>query len=176
MAKPAEPSLRRCLALRLGRAGLIVFAVFALLSMTDSVPTHLGLTGGKLAPCPDSPNCVSSAATDPRHAIALFALDRSPGAAKEELKQAIAKLPRAKLITERDNYLHFECRSLVFRFVDDVEFHLDEATQTIHVRSASRVGHSDLGVNRRRIEAIRALLPERMRLAKAPPPALPSAR
>lgn len=165
MAAPAEPSLRRRIALRLGRAVLIVFAVLALLSITGSMPTNLGLTGGKLAACPDSPNCVSSAATDPRHAIAPFALDRSPGAAKEELKHAAAKLPRAKLITEQQNYLHYEFRSLLFRFVDDVEFHLDDAMKTIHVRSASRVGHSDFGVNRRRVETIRALLPEAMRRA-----------
>lgn len=163
MAAPVEPSLRRRIAMRLGRAVLIVFAVLALLSMTGSTPTNLGLTGGKLAPCPDSPNCVSSQATDAGHAIAPFALDRSPGAAREELRQAATKLPRAKLISEQENYLHFEFRSLIFRFVDDVEFHLDAATKTIHVRSASRVGHSDLGVNRRRVEAIRALLPAAMR-------------
>lgn len=166
MATTVEPSWRHRIALRLGRAVLIVFAVLALLSMTGSVPNNLGLTGGKLAPCPDSPNCVSSAATDLRHAIAPFVLDRSLGAAKEEFKRAIATLPRAKLISETDNYLHVEFRSLLFRFVDDVEFHLDGATKTIHVRSASRVGHSDLGVNRRRIEFIRALLPETMRRAR----------
>ena len=163
MPAPVEPSLRRRIALRLGRAGLIVVGVLALLSMTDSAPHPLGLTGGKLAPCPDSPNCVSSTASDPRHAIVGFALDRSPGAAKEELKQAIARLPRAKLISESDNYLRFEFRSFLFRFVDDVEFHLDQTTKTIQIRSASRVGHSDFGVNRRRVEAIRALLPEAMR-------------
>jgi uncharacterized protein (DUF1499 family) len=163
MAAPAEPSLHRRIAMRLGRAVLIVFAVLAFLSMTGSSPTNLGLLGGKLAPCPDSPNCVSSQATDPRHAIAPFALDRSLGAAKEELRQAVAKLSRTKLICETDDYLHFEFRSLIFRFVDDVEFHLDAATKTIYVRSASRVGHSDFRVNRRRVETIRALLPEAMR-------------
>ncbi len=165
MQPSVEPSLPRRLAKPLGRAVLIVFAVLALLSMTDSAPNSLGLTGGKPAPCPDSPNCVSSAATDPRHGIAGFALDRSLGAAKEELKQAVAKLPRTKLISESDNHLRFECRSFLFRFVDDVEFHLDDATKTIHVSSASRVGHSDFGVNRRRVEALRALLPEAMRSA-----------
>ncbi|KAF0177961.1 MAG: hypothetical protein FD161_2160 [Limisphaerales bacterium] len=165
MAAPAEPSLGRRIALRLGRAVLVAAVVLALLSMTGSVPNNLGLIGGKLAPCPDSPNCVSSLAADAGRAVAPFALDRSLGAAKEELRQAAAKLPRAKLITERENYLHFEFRSLIFRFVDDVEFHLDAATKTIHVRSASRVGHSDFGVNRRRVEAIRALLPEAMRSA-----------
>lgn len=159
MTAPVEPSWRRRIALRLARAMLIACAVLALLSMTGSVPNNLGLTGGKLAPCPESPNCVSSLATDPRHAILPFVLDRSLDAAREELKQAASKLPRVRLVTERDNYLHFEFRSLVFRFVDDVEFHLDEAAKTIHVRSASRVGHSDFGVNRRRVESIRARLP-----------------
>ena len=165
MQPSVEPSLPRRLAKPLGRAVLIVFAVLALLSMTDSAPNSLGLTGGKLAPCPDSPNCVSSTTTDPGHGITGFALHRSLGAAKEELKQAVAKLPRTKLISESDNHLRFECRSFLFRFVDDVEFHLDDATKTIHVRSASRVGHSDFGVNRRRVEALRALLPEAMRSA-----------
>lgn len=164
--KPADPApvpLWRRLAWRFLHGATVVIVLFALLSMTSTTPASLGLHAGRLAPCPDSPNCVSSAATDPRHDIAPYALDRSPGAAKEELKQAVAKLPRMKLIAETENYLHFEFHSFVFRFVDDVEFHLDQTTKTIHVRSASRVGHSDLGVNRRRVEAIRALLPEAMR-------------
>ncbi len=137
--------------------------LFAVLSFTSKPPDHLGLHAGRLAPCPDTPNCVSSLATDPQHAIAPFALDRSVAAAKEELLRAAAQLPRATLITNRETYLHFEFRSLVFRFVDDVEFHFDEAAKLIHVRSASRVGHSDLGVNRRRVEALRARLPATMR-------------
>lgn len=164
--KPADPApvpLWRRLLWRLGHGATVVIVLFAVLSMTSTPPSSLGLQAGRLAPCPDSPNCVSSVATDTRHVIAPFALDRSVGCAKEELKQAIAKLPRTKLITETENYLHFEFRSLILRFVDDVEFHLDETTKTIHVRSASRVGHSDLGVNRRRVEAIRERLPEAMR-------------
>ena len=137
--------------------------LFAVLSFTSKPPATLGLREGRLASCPDSPNCVSSLATEAGHAIAPFALDRSVGAAKEELRQAIARLPRTRLITDQENYLHFEFRSLLFRFVDDVEFHMDETTKTIHVRSASRVGHSDFGVNRRRVEAIRELLPVAMR-------------
>jgi uncharacterized protein (DUF1499 family) len=71
----------------------------------------------------------------------------------------IASLPRAKVMTDSDTYLHVEFRSLVFRFVDDVEFLADDDAKVIHVRSASRVGHSDLGANRRRIETIRARWP-----------------
>ena len=65
-------------------------------------------------------------------------------------------LPRTTVVTATGTYLHAEFRSAVFRFVDDVEFHADEAAGVIQVRSGSRIGFSDLGVNRRRIEAIRA--------------------
>lgn len=169
---PVPASLGRRLGLRLARAVAVVLVLFAVLSFTAKPPANLGLRDGRLAPCPATPNCVSSTASDPQHAIAPFVLDRSPGAAKEELRQATARLPRAKLITDRENYLHFEFRSLVFRFVDDVEFHLDETAKLIHVRSASRVGHSDFGVNRRRVEAIRAQLPPAMR-SPATTPAKP---
>lgn len=162
MATPAEASLPKRIALRLVRVVVIGVVVLALLSLTQSVPKTLGLTNAKLAACPDSPNCVSSAAEDARHAIAPFALDRSLGATEEELKAAMAKLPRTKLCSQGGTYLHFECRSLIFRFVDDVEFQCDEASKLIHFRSASRVGHSDLGVNRRRMEAVRASLPKSM--------------
>jgi len=160
---PVQTSLGRRLGLRLAHAIAVVLVIFAVLSFTAKPPETLGLHAGRLAPCPATPNCVSSTATDPQHAIGSFALDRSVGAAREELRRAIAKLPRARLITEQDDYLHFEFRSLVFRFVDDVEFHLDEQAKRIHVRSASRVGHSDLGVNRRRVEMIRTQLPAAMR-------------
>ncbi len=71
------------------------------------------------------------------------------------LKEVVAGMPRAKLVGEDNGYLHFEFRSLLFRFVDDVEFLVDEPNAVIHFRSASRVGYSDFGVNRRRMEAVR---------------------
>ncbi len=77
----------------------------------------------------------------------------------EKLKQKIAaEIPRSELITEDGNYLHFEVKSLVFRFVDDTEFLLDEAEEVIHFRSASRVGYSDMGANRKRVEKIRSAM------------------
>ncbi len=170
MPAAVDPVRWRRLLLRTVRTLLVALGVLVLLAMIDPPPKHLGLTGGKLAPCPGSPNSVSSAATDPRHAIAPFILERSAGAAKEELKQAAVKMPRAKLISEADHYLHFEFRSLIFRFVDDVEFQLDEGTKTIQLRSASRVGYWDLGVNRRRVERFRALLPKDMQ-GRPPEPA-----
>ena len=111
-----------------------------------------------LSPCPDKPNCVSTTAGEERHAIAPFRYRKSRAEAKEALKAVIAGLPRTKLIEEDDAYLHFECTSLLFRFVDDVEFLFDEESKIIHFRSASRVGYGDLGVNRRRMEALRPLV------------------
>lgn len=78
--------------------------------------------------------------------------------AKEALKATIATLPRTKLVDEDESYLHYEFTSLLLRFVDDVEFLFEETTKTLHFRSASRTGYSDLGVNRKRMEQVRALV------------------
>ena len=111
-----------------------------------------------LSPCPSSPNCVSTWATDESHAIAPFQYKKPRAEAKEALKAVITSLPRVKLVEEDESYLHYEFTSLLLRFVDDIEFALDETTKTIHFRSASRTGYSDLGVNRRRMEQVRALV------------------
>src|SRR5512139_738853 len=104
-----------------------------------------------LSPCPSSPNCVSTQATDEGHAIHPFLYKKARTEAKEALKAVIATLPRTKLVDEDESYLHYEFTSLLFRFVDDVEFLFDETTKTVHFRSASRTGYSDLGVNRQRM-------------------------
>ncbi|MFO0774656.1 MAG: DUF1499 domain-containing protein [Nitrospiraceae bacterium] len=110
----------------------------------------------QLAPCPNSPNCVSSQAADEGHTIAPLRYQRDRREALTRLKQVVGSLPRTQLVEERDDYLRFEAMSFLFRFVDDVEFLFDDATKTIHCRSASRTGYGDFGVNRRRIETIRA--------------------
>jgi uncharacterized protein (DUF1499 family) len=112
----------------------------------------------QLPPCPASPYCVSTQATDECHAIVPFRYRKSRAEAKEALKATIASLPRTKLVEEVESYLHYEFTSLLLRFVDDVEFLFDDDTKTIHFRSASRTGYSDLGVNRRRMEQVRALV------------------
>lgn len=111
----------------------------------------------QLGPCPSSPNCVSTKAEDAGHAIAPFRYQKTRPEAKEALKAIVRSLPRTKLVEEDETYLHFEFTSLLLRFVDDVEFLLDDEAKTIHFRSASRTGHSDFGVNRRRMEDIREL-------------------
>lgn len=115
-----------------------------------------------LRTCPDKPNCVSTHATDESHAIVPFRYKKSRPEAKEALKAAIATLPRTKLVDEDESYLHYEFTSLLLRFVDDVEFLFDETTKTVHFRSASRTGYSDLGVNRKRMEQVRSLVGEKL--------------
>jgi uncharacterized protein (DUF1499 family) len=115
-----------------------------------------------LAPCPSSPNCVSTQASDEGHAIVPFRYRKSRVEAKEALKEVIRSLPRTKLVEEDESYLHFEFTSLLIRFVDDVEFLFDDEAKTIHFRSASRTGYGDLGVNRKRMEQVRALSEQKL--------------
>jgi uncharacterized protein (DUF1499 family) len=139
--------------------------VLALLSILSRRPANLGAADGRLAPCPDTPNCVSTQAADEAHRIDPLPYDGSAEEAMARLRAVLADLPRTRVVTATDAYLHAECRSLVFRFVDDVEFLLDGRDRVIHFRSASRAGRSDLGVNRRRMEAIRQAFHERARAA-----------
>ena len=114
-----------------------------------------------LKPCPHSPNCVSSLATDHRHAIAPIRFDAvfaSPEAGFRQLARLLAEQPGITVVQQCSLYLHAECRSLVFRFVDDLEFCWDSSRRVCQVRSASRTGYYDFGVNRRRVERIRRLL------------------
>lgn len=111
-----------------------------------------------LAPCPDSPNCVCSDAGDARHAIAPFAVTGDPLQAWEKLTRCIEADPAFRIVSRRAGYLRAEARTRWLRFVDDVEFELRADQRIIAVRSASRVGYSDLGKNRRRLEALRNAL------------------
>ena len=117
-----------------------------------------GPPAGRLQPCPDSPNCVSSKSSDPRHRIAPIAYTGSGAEGKQRLVEVIRSLPRTRILSNEGPYLYVAFVSAVFRFADDVEFLVDEAQKVIHVRSASRVGYWDLGVNRRRVEAIRQMM------------------
>jgi len=109
----------------------------------------------RLAPCPRSPNCCCSQEADPRHAIEPFYFSGDVARARAALVRAVLSLPRTRIVLDEPLRLRAECRSKVFRFVDDLEL-LIVPDGMIHVRSASRVGHSDFGVNRRRVERLRA--------------------
>jgi uncharacterized protein (DUF1499 family) len=136
-------------------ATLIVAAVsWATLGFAGT-PQNLGAKNGELSACPNSPNCVSTRAKDAEHAIAPLRYGTSREEAVQKLTAVIRSLPRTKIVTSSTEYLHVEFTSKIFRFVDDVEFLFDDRIKVIHFRSASRVGYSDLGVNRKRMEDIR---------------------
>jgi uncharacterized protein (DUF1499 family) len=126
------------------------------LSCAGSRPDNLGISDGRLSDCPASPNCVNSQAGDDKHKVAPFTYDGSREDAFSRLKKAVSALKRTQIVEERADYLRIECTSALFRFVDDVEFYFPEEN-VIHVRSASRLGYSDLGVNRKRVEKLREL-------------------
>jgi uncharacterized protein (DUF1499 family) len=116
-------------------------------------PDNLGVNNGKLAACPGSPNCVNSQSNDAQSKIAPL-----PSVAISRIQEVIESMERAKVIEATDRYLYAEFTSKLMGYVDDVEFYLDNSANVVHVRSASRLGKSDLGVNRQRIEEIRAKL------------------
>lgn len=126
---------------------------------SGSRPLTLGLAAGKLSPCKPTPNCVSSQsdAADAGHYIAPLAFSGDPAVAWSALRQALRGMERATVVRDEPGYLHAEFTSRLLGFVDDAEFVLDPSG-LIHVRSASRLGRSDFGVNRARMESIRAAL------------------
>ena len=117
-------------------------------------PQNLGTKDGQLVACPSSPNCVSSQADDERHRIAPLAFTGDPDAAFARLKQVLGRRGDIAIIEEKPGYLRVELRTTLF--VDDGEFLLDRSRSVIQVRSASRLGYSDLGKNRSRLEEIRS--------------------
>jgi uncharacterized protein (DUF1499 family) len=119
------------------------------------------LAGGRLPPCPSSPNCVSSDDTSARHRVEPFRLRGDPAPAWAALGVVLRAMPRTTIVRAGADRLEAECRSRLLGFVDDVVFELRPADGVIAVRSAARLGWGDLGVNRRRVETIRARLRER---------------
>jgi len=122
-----------------------------------SMPKDIGVRNNRLADCPPSPNCVSSRSPDAGHTVDPLTYSTDADAAMRALKDVIGNMKRTRIRTESKGYLHVEFTSALFRFVDDVEFLVDEQARLIHVRSASRIGHSDLGANRKRVEQLRSL-------------------
>ena len=129
--------------------------VFALLGCSGGKPDILGVKEGKLAACPDRPNCVSSAAADDAQKIEPFLLEGDQAAAWSALKEAVDDLPRTVIVKADETYLHAEAKSWLFGFVDDLEFQLLPEERMIALRSAARTGRSDFGVNAERLESLR---------------------
>ncbi len=135
---------------------LNLVASLFLFGCSGALPTNLGVRDGRLAPCPETPNCVSSRSTEPEHAIEPLVYSTSKEEALADLKEIISQTKRARITEEKDGYIRAEYTSAIWRFVDDVEFFFDESAHVIQVRSASRLGKSDFGVNRKRMKAIAA--------------------
>lgn len=128
----------------------LLFSIIPLLaSCAGEPPQNIGVQNGRLTPCPESPNCVSSFASDEEHSIEPIA------ASLEQIEQVLLKLPAANIVSASADYLYVEFTSRIMGFVDDVEFLHDRSSGLTHVRSASRLGYGDLGANRKRIESIR---------------------
>lgn len=134
----------------------LVAATLIATGCSGTRPSNLGVAQNKLAPCPDSPNCVSTYATDNVHSIHPIPFSGSLSEAKQKLIGVIKALPRTKITTDSGTYLRTEFTSFTWRFVDDVEFVFDDSAKVIRFRSASRLGSGDMGVNRKRMETIRA--------------------
>lgn len=135
---------------------IILLCSFGLIHCSGSQTVELGTKDGKFGACPGSPNCVSSQSTDKSHYINPFQYSGDIAEAGEKILSVIGQMDRSKIITAKEDYIHAEFTSRLFRFVDDVEFYFDDREKIIHVRSASRIGYSDLGVNRKRVEKIRS--------------------
>jgi uncharacterized protein (DUF1499 family) len=134
----------------------MVMLSMLVIGCTGVRPANLGVKDGKLAPCPSSPNCVSSQGSDKAHEIDPLSFTGTVAGAHAALRTIVLSMKRSQIITDTNSYIHAEFTSAIFRFVDDVEFWFDDSAKVIHVRSASRIGRSDLGVNRERVEEIRA--------------------
>jgi uncharacterized protein (DUF1499 family) len=109
----------------------------------------------RLAPCPRTPNCVSTLAPPGPQHMDPIPYQGARETARQRLFSTLRGMERTKVVVETEDYIHAECRSRIFRFVDDVEMVLDDTAKLIHFRSASRLGHGDHGVNRKRMERIR---------------------
>lgn len=120
-------------------------------------PGNLGFGSGRFAPCRPTPNCVSSQAdpADPEHFVEPVPFEGDTLEAMAAARQALRGMERVTIVEEGPNYIYAQARSRVLRFVDDVEFGYDPGRRLLHLRSASRLGRRDFGVNRVRAEALR---------------------
>ncbi|MEM7131367.1 MAG: DUF1499 domain-containing protein [Chloroflexota bacterium] len=137
---------------------ILAVALRLLIPFMSPEPDNLGVQEGKLASCPDTPNCVSSFAAGGDAAIDPIEFTGSAGEAKASLLNVLDEMPRSTIRTNEPNYVRVVTRSPIMGYLDDNEFLIDEESGVIHVRAAARLGRSDLGANRMRIEQIRQLM------------------
>ncbi len=161
MARYPWPMLKKLTAL----AALAVLAGLTGLWMAAGFsrePMELGLQNGRLRPCPESPNCVSSDGASGDAQVAPLQAGPRAGEAFTAMRAVLMGREDCEIVAESATYLHATARTGFFGFIDDVELHLDVDAATLHIRSASRVGRSDLGANARRVAELRLALEERL--------------
>ena len=144
----------------MGCLGFFFFLFLTPHLILAGVPDNLGLKNQLLSPCPGTPNCVSSQEKNSQHHIQPITFDGSLKLAKERLHRVLNSMRGTRIITQDVVYWHVEFTTQLLRFIDDVEFFFDGSQSLIHVRSASRQGYWDLGVNRKRVETIRSRFEE----------------
>jgi uncharacterized protein (DUF1499 family) len=144
----------------IGIGGIIIFGIVATFVGVQIAqpPTTLGVREGRLADCPGSPNCVSTQSSDSRFAMDPLPYTSSALEAQRAVVELLRAQPRAEIVGEEPTYVHAVFRSPTVGFPDDVEFYVDEASKLIHFRSAARMGRGDMGVNRARMDTLRAEL------------------
>ena len=138
---------------RIKTVALFLIVIGALGCVSDTRDSHSKILTD-LTPCPDSPNCVSTKSNDPGHAMPPLPYLKSGQESMDRLVGIVHEMKRATIVSATPTYLHVEFRSALFRFVDDVEFVLEDSARLIHFRSASRTGYYDFGVNRRKMKDI----------------------
>ncbi|MFT5442942.1 MAG: hypothetical protein ACI8W3_001986 [Myxococcota bacterium] len=140
------------------RSSVVLLLSFAL-GCAGTVPNTLGVqASGSLGGCPDSPNCVSSADERPSHNVAPIQLAGDSEQGWVEILASVAALPRTTVIESDGQYVHAESTSSLMGYVDDLELLLDPSSGRVDVRSASRLGYGDMGVNAARVQSLRDLL------------------
>lgn len=171
---PSATAKRRIMQLLIVLAGLPILLVGLMFyrSLTSTIPKNLGVVDGRLAPAPSSPNCVLTQTNSESHRMEPITIssDESANDLMATVRTAIDECTNATIVTATDDYLHAEFVSTFFRFVDDVEFYIDLGDQKIHFRSASRIGYSDLGANRQRMQKLVQSLERQLAAKESRPP------
>lgn len=134
-----------------------ILVLFFTRNFPPKKPASIGIQAGSLALCGNKPNCVCSVDNRPNHMISPWNWAGSEANGIEKIEALVNLFPRTRVISKSGNYLHAEFRTLIFGYVDDVEFLVDVVAKKIHIRSASRLGYSDLGANLSRVETLRTL-------------------
>ncbi|MBD5769876.1 DUF1499 domain-containing protein [Marinomonas colpomeniae] len=139
---------------------VLIIGLCVYVSFSNKLPDGLGVTDGLLKACPASPNCISTQAepSDTIHYIEPIVFTGESKDAQLLIESYMLAKEHGRLVTSSFGYVHFEVKSQLIGYIDDVEFYFPEADSVVHVRSASRVGYSDMGVNRNRVRQIQNLL------------------